>query len=107
MKLRYKTNTESSFNCDLCEKYLKNERLLKIHKHTHSYHSIFLRTILEEQLCKKYEFNCKNIGNCNLENYECGLCDDNFDTLEDLEIHLNTCNIYECNFGDCLILSKI
>ena len=42
-------------------------------------------------------------GKCHLETFECGLCDDKFDKLEDLEIHLNTCEIYECNFSDCLI----
>ena len=99
-----------SFNCDICDKYFKSERLLKIHNHTHSYNSRFERTKLEEQLCKKCEFTCKNIedmevhiGKCHLETFECGLCDDKFDKLEDLEIHLNTCEIYECNFSDCLI----
>ena len=31
---------------------------------------------------------------------ECGLCELRFDSLEVLEIHLTTCEIYEC--ADCL-----
>ena len=43
-----------------------------------------------------------HIGKFHLETFECGLCDDKFEKLVDLEIHLNTCEVYECNFADCL-----
>ena len=30
-------------------------------------------------------------------NFECGLCGEEFKEREDLEIHLNTCEIFECS----------
>ena len=37
-----------------------------------------------------------HIGKCFTDNFECGLCDAKFDDLYTLEIHLRTCEVYEC-----------
>ena len=40
--------------------------------------------------------NIYNVGKCGHQNFECGLCEGKFDSLTDLELHLKTCEIYEC-----------
>ena len=37
-----------------------------------------------------------HVGKCNTDNFECGLCDSKFKDLDTLELHLRTCEIYEC-----------
>ena len=36
-------------------------------------------------------------GRCHSEYFECGLCDFKAKTKENLEIHLSTCEIYDCD----------
>ena len=38
-----------------------------------------------------------HVGACRNQNFECGLCGEEFKEREDLEIHLNTCEIFECS----------
>ena len=35
-------------------------------------------------------------GKCQTDNFECGLCEYTGNTLENLELHLVSCEIYEC-----------
>jgi hypothetical protein len=35
-------------------------------------------------------------GKCSVNDFECGLCDLKTDTLENLETHLASCEVYEC-----------
>ena len=102
-----------SFNCDLCDKSVKSERLLKIHKNEHSYDSKQKGTKLENHACKKCDYTCNNletmevhVGKCSSETFECGLCDEKFEKLDDLETHLNTCEVYERALVECLIHLK-
>ena len=37
-----------------------------------------------------------HVGKCRENNLDCGLCGDDFEKLKDLETHLRTCEIYEC-----------
>ena len=46
-----------------------------------------------------------HVGKCCYDKPMCGLCDKNCNDLETLEIHLNTCEIYEC--GNCDQRSKL
>jgi hypothetical protein len=83
--------------CDLCEKEIKNILEMKVHMKTHSY--------------KKAEFKCEDCEYCSetkltMEvhlgkehdpNFECGLCGFVATTLENLELHLFTCEIYICD----------
>ena len=41
-----------------------------------------------------------HIGKCSTSNFECGLCEANFDTLEILETHLVNCEIYSCSVSE-------
>ena len=38
-----------------------------------------------------------HIGKCLTDNLECGFCDSKFVSLSNLELHLRTCEVYECN----------
>ena len=40
-----------------------------------------------------------HVAKCNVEKFECGLCEDTFVEEKDLDTHLRTCEIYECS--DC------
>ena len=44
------------------------------------------------------------IFNCNVEEFECGLCEIKFKIVGDLDIHLKTCEVYEC--CECCIRNK-
>jgi hypothetical protein len=86
---------------------------LKIHKNSHSYNSKYKGTQFEKKDCKKCDYTCKifedmevHIGKGCLHLLECGLCDDKFDKTDDLEMLLNTCQIYECNVGECLLILR-
>ena len=84
-------------NCDLCEKEIKNKNEMKTHMRTHSYKNVSYK-------CNKCEFlgyseidvsvhSGKAHGDC----FECGLCEHISPDLETLELHLFTCEIYQCN----------
>ena len=61
--------------------------------------------------CKNCDFESKtvytmevHVGKCRDTNFECGLCEFTFDSGADLDLHLKTCEIYEC--GKCWIRDK-
>ena len=54
--------------------------------------------------CKNCDFETKSeytievhVAKCRTENFECGLCEETFVKGVDLEIHLRTCETYECS----------
>ena len=88
-------------SCDICAKKFETYREMKIHRYTHSYKGT---PFAQEQVCQNCQFKCKivesmevHLGKCGSEPFECGLCETTFDKLEMLEIHLNTCEIFECS----------
>ena len=102
-----KKHSESSKKCDLCDKEFKTVRLMKIHRHTHSFSEN--QTEFE---CNNCDFTSKSVesmevhvGKCCYEYNECGLCELRFESLEMLELHLVTCEVYEC--GDCFLRVKV
>ena len=38
-----------------------------------------------------------HLGKCRTDNFECGFCESTFKELNDLKLHLKTCEVYECN----------
>ena len=38
-----------------------------------------------------------HVGKCRRDKLECGLCEFNSDTLDNLETHLGSCEMYECS----------
>ena len=41
-----------------------------------------------------------HFGKVHSEKFDCGICECEVDTLENLEVHLVTCEVYECNHCD-------
>ena len=82
--------------CDLCERQFDNHNAMKKHMKQHSYIRAYYK-------CEDCEFVGENdetmevhIGKTHSDNLECGLCEVQMDTLENLEMHLFTCEIYVC-----------
>ena len=86
--------------CDLCGLVQDNNKDLKEHMKMHNY--------------KKANYQCDcdflgdsqrtmevHIGKHHLENIECGLCESEFQTKDELDVHLFTCETYTCNREDC------
>ena len=45
-----------------------------------------------------------HVGKCRSGNFECGLCEVNFEKISDLVTHLKICEIYQC--GRCYVRDK-
>ena len=84
------------FKCDLCHEQIENNSDLKTHMKKHSF-------VWAQFKCA----DCDFVGKCELtmevhngkyhsENFECGICGYEGKSLEDLEMHLFTCKIYQC-----------
>ena len=91
-------NTQDIFpkQCSLCDQNVNNKKEMKKHMRTHSYKWVQFQ-------CEHCEF----IGGEEIdmevhtaklhgENIECGLCDYEATDVENLEIHLTTCEYYKC-----------
>ena len=94
-------HTKSNFlkTCSLCDKTFKSYRKFRDHKFDHT--AWDKKT--NKYSCKECDFVGNNMfthevhmGKAHSQNFDCGLCDKEFDNLENLEIHLNTCEIYRC-----------
>ena len=102
----HKKKMHQSYSCELCEEIYDTKRDLKIHTYKHSY----TRENRMEK-CNSCNFTCNTIdtmevhvGKCRKKEFECGLCETNFLKICDLEIHLKTCEIYQC--GNCFVRDK-
>ena len=103
----HKKKMHKSYYCEVCDDVFDAARDLKIHKFTHSY----TKTESLMKKCRTCDFQCTSIdtmevhiGKCRNEDFECGLCEATFNKLDDLEIHLKTCEVYQCAM--CLIRGK-
>ena len=95
-----------SYSCELCDEIYETKRDLKIHIYKHSY----TRENRKEK-CNSCNFTCDTIdtmevhvGKCRKKDFECGLCEVKFVKICNLEIHLKTCEIYQC--GKCFVRDK-
>ena len=92
---------------DFCESELNNEKEMDLHLKEHSYK-------LPEELkykCEDCDYWGPNFltmqvhtGRSHSEHFDCGLCDFKAKTLDNLEIHIKTCKVYECT--DCYFRVK-
>ena len=98
---RKHTDFTTSFprNCELCEKSFENVQELKKHMIIHSLEG----TTFGDLSCKECNFIGENFetmqvhnGKCCVSEFECGLCYMKADTLVNLETHLASCEVYEC-----------
>ena len=67
---------------------------------SHSYIDAKYKCLECEYVGENDESMGVHIGKHHSENLECGLCESVFETIENLETHLVTCEIYECNHCD-------
>ena len=95
----HKKKMHKVFTCTKCGEIFDTGREQKIHVYTHSYTS-------EAKMikCKNCDFETKSeytievhVAKCRTKNFECGLCEETFVKEVDLEIHLRTCETYECS----------
>ena len=87
------------FSCSNCDEIFDTKRDFKVHSYTHSF-----TNEKDTNKCKNCEFESESIdtievhvGKCREKNFECGLCGDEFLVKEDVDLHLKTCEIYECS----------
>ena len=92
---KHKNLDDPLFDCEFCDKTFKNKEQLEKHLKTHSFKKVF-----KCENCSFLGSNelCLNVheGKEHSEEYECGLCDFKAGSLENLETHLHTCEIYTC-----------
>ena len=89
------------FRCRNCEFETNSEKGLKSHntkKHTKAEDK---GVRFECSQCK-YVFNSRetlevHIGKNHTDQFKCGLCENEFGTMVNLETHLNTCEVYQCS----------
>ena len=83
--------------CDLCDAKVNNKKELKLHMKTHSYRGSNFQCE-DCDFCGPNEYIMEvHAGRCHSTDKECGLCDYKAKDVESLRIHLNTCEIYECD----------
>ena len=82
--------------CDFCEKTFETTKDMKNHMKSHSYKETNFKCE-DCNFCGKNELSMEvHFGKNHSENFECGLCEYKAQDLEELELHLFTCEIYEC-----------
>ena len=101
-------HVKASKTCDLCNKQFDSVRDMKMHKNTHSFNGDFFGFEFKCEECdyisETIETMEVHIGKCCYDHFECGLCEAHFENFEMLELHLVTCEVYEC--GKCFIRVK-
>ena len=83
-------------NCEICNDTLKDKSEAKDHLRKHSYKTATYK-------CSDCDFVGENtytmnvhVGKHHMDVLECGLCDHTAKTLDDLELHLFTCETFKC-----------
>ena len=90
------TSTGYPKMCELCEKRFNNSNDFKKHMKTHSYKEAKFKYADYDFVGKSLETMEVHLGKFHTDNYECGLCENDLGNLEDLSVHLQTCEIYRC-----------
>ena len=89
-----------STSCEMCNKSFKHLSELRRHMKTHSYKKANYKCEECDFVGISKESMALHIGRKHCDLYECGLCEYEAETSEDLEIHLTTCEIYTCSKCD-------
>ena len=89
-----------------CDLKITSKVELKRHMVSHTY-----KFLNKEFQCEKCEFTGNNEwtmqmhnGKCHQKNNECGLCNYEAKDIENLDLHLTTCEIYECD--ECEFIAR-
>ena len=80
--------------CDLCEKQFNNLSDFNRHMKSHLYKEAKFRCEDCPFVGKNFETMEVHAGKAHTDNLECGLCENNFENIENLNLHLQTCEIY-------------
>ena len=98
-------NIEFPTTCELCDFVAKNKSELKSYLKTHSYKSVNFKCKECEQFCETEIEMEVHIGKKHSDQFDCGICGFEIKTLEDLNIHLTTCEMYKCEECDLRVKS--
>ena len=112
LQIHRKRKHEKKFKCKLCDEVFESETECRIHKKSHSITIQFDNRKQKDEVCENCGFMSKciytmdvHIGKCGFGiDYECGFCDVTIEDLSHLELHLRTCEVYECS--ECFIRRK-
>ena len=83
-------------SCDLCESDITSAAMMKIHLKSHSFKEAKFQCEDCEFVGQSKDTMEVHAGKTHTDNYECGLREVNFENGNDLETHINTCEIYRC-----------
>ena len=105
IQIHRKRKHEKNFECDQCGEVFHSEGERRVHRKYHSITTQLDKTKKEEAVCENCGFKSRSIytmdvhiGRCGfITNYECGFCDVTFEDLSSLDLHLRTCEVYECS----------
>ena len=94
----HRKKMHKAYSCNDCDDIFDTKRAFKVHSYTHSF-----TNIKDKHKCNNCDFESESlntvevhVGKCRESNFDCGLCGEDFEKLQDLETHLRTCEIYEC-----------
>ena len=103
MARKHAESAERNLNrCELCEKVFETVKEMKKHLQTHSYKKANFKCVDCEFVGTNEETMEVHIGKTHADIFECGLCGYEVETLEKLDIHLFTCEVYICSKCDFL-----
>ena len=102
MELRIGDLEEFPAACNICEKVLDNEDSLKRHKkNEHTFHIVRYQ-------CDECNFMANDITTLHVHfgmhhsvKKQCGLCDKEFKSAKELDVHQSHCEICQCSSGQC------
>ena len=95
-KHTYKDIETFPIKCDFCDELLENRLKLKRHMKEHSYINAKYKCVDCDYFSKSELSMEVHIGKEHSDGFECGLCNSTETTLENLEIHFLTCEIFVC-----------
>ena len=102
-----KTHSKINFEgfpaaCNICEKVLENELNLKKHKKSeHTFHIVKFQCDECEFMANQVETLHVHFGIHHSDPKQCGLCDNDFKTLKQLEEHQLKCELFMCSNCHC------
>ena len=84
--------------CDLCEEEVLSKKEMRKHMVTHSYKKACFKCEECDFVCEKEETIEVHVKKFHSEIIECGLCEYEATSQEDLDTHLFTCEVFDCYY---------
>ena len=89
--------------CEVCDQEFETLSKMKKHLKTHSYKKVEFKCVECDFVGSSEETMEVHYGKNHSDSFECGICEYKAETLESLEIHLVTCELFKClycNYSD-------